>query len=119
MIGADLERLLPPHEEPYLSILKMFEQLHLTRPALLPLPRLTVEPEELCLLNPEDQLFALLMSLRLNLFREVDNWLELGIRLMRFRVLVFLMVALSAYGPTRQRNDVRREGKTKMREATG
>jgi len=54
VIGADLERLLSPHEKSYLAVLKMFEQLHFTSSSLLPFPRLAVEPEELCLLDPED-----------------------------------------------------------------
>jgi len=80
VVGADLERLVSAHHQPGLAVLTMLEQPDIARTALLPLPRVLVEFEQLGS-HLECLLLQLLVRLGIHLFRQAYDWLEVGIRL--------------------------------------
>lgn len=71
----------------------MLQQADVSSAALLPLPRLAVELEELGA-HLEDLLLQLLVGLRLDLLRQVDDGLELNVGL----VVLGLLVVISLLG---------------------
>jgi hypothetical protein len=47
VVGADLERLVPPHHQPGLAVFLVLQQLDIPGTALLPLLRISIEFEQL------------------------------------------------------------------------
>ena len=79
MVCADLQRLIPPHNQPCLPILPMFQQPYIPRTALLPIPILAIELEQLGT-HLEDLLFELFIRFCFNFFRQVHDGLKVDIR---------------------------------------
>lgn len=75
MIRTNLQRLIPPHDQPRLIILFMFKQPHIPRSTLLPLPTITIEFEQFGA-HLESLLFEFLVGFGLDFFGQVDYGLE-------------------------------------------
>jgi hypothetical protein len=89
MVGANLERLLAPHNEPNLAIVAVPKQSDVASAALLPLSGLLNEPEQLGA-HLEDDLLRLLMRFGLHLLGQFDHGLEVDILgLGRLVILLF------------------------------
>lgn len=81
VIRANLQSLIPPHNQPCLLILPMLEQPHIPCATLLPLPRITVEFEKLS--AHFERLFLLLFICScLDFLRKMHNRRKLNIGLM-------------------------------------
>lgn len=75
MVGADLEGLIPTHDQTGLLVLLVLQQTHITSTTLLPLLAVTVEFEELGA-HLEGLLLELLVGLGLDLLGQADDGLE-------------------------------------------
>ena len=95
MVGADLERLVSPHDQPGLAVLLVLEKSDLAGTTLLPLPGVTVETEQLGA-HLERHLFGLLVGLGVDFLGEVNHGLEVYVDLL-LRVGSFF-VALDTRG---------------------
>jgi hypothetical protein len=80
MVGADLERLVTPHDQPSLVADLVLQQPDVAGAALLPLAALAVKFEQLGA-HLEGDVLGLLVGLGLDLFCEVDDGLEVGVGL--------------------------------------
>jgi hypothetical protein len=78
MIRADLQSLIPTHNQSRLVILLVLQQPHIPSATLLPLPGVPVELEQL---SPhlERLLLSLLMRLGLDLLRQADDGFEVDV----------------------------------------
>jgi len=92
MVGANLERLVPSHHESCLAILLVLEQSDITSTSLLPLPRATVELEQLGA-HLERDLFPLFIGRCVNFLGQTDDRLELRV----VALLDLLLVILQSY----------------------
>lgn len=79
MIRADLERLVPPHDEPSLLVLLVLQKPDITSSTLLPVPGFTVELEEFGA-HLKGLLFKFLVGLGLDFLGQVDDGLEVDVR---------------------------------------
>ena len=75
MICTDLQRLVPPHDEPSLMILLMLQQPHIPRPTFLPLPTIAVEFEKFRA-HLESLLFEFFVGFGFDFFSQVDYGFE-------------------------------------------
>ena len=78
MVGADLEGLIPAHDQAGLLVLLMLQEADVTGTALLPLLALTVELEQLGA-HLEYLLLELLVGLGLHLLGQADDGLEVDV----------------------------------------
>lgn len=78
MVGADLEGLVPPHDQPRLAVLLVLEKTDVTGAALLPLAALLDKLEQLGA-HLEELLLALFVGLGLDLLGQLDDGLEVNI----------------------------------------
>lgn len=79
MVGADLQGLIPAHDQAGLLVLLVLQQTHITSATLLPLLALTVELEQLGA-HLEHLLLKLLVGLGLNLLGQANDGLEVNFR---------------------------------------
>lgn len=77
MVGADLEGLIPTHDETGLLVLLVLQQTHITSTTLLPLLAVTVELEKLGA-HLEGLLLKLLVGLCLDLLGQANDGLEVN-----------------------------------------
>jgi hypothetical protein len=77
VVGADLQGLIPTHDETGLLVLLVLEQTNITSATLLPLLAVTVELEELGA-HLEGLLLELLVGLGLDTLGQADDWLEVN-----------------------------------------
>lgn len=94
VICADFESLVSSHDQSCLAIFFVLEQPNITSAPLLPLPRVTVELEQLSA-HLEDLLLSFLVGLGLNLFSQTDNRHELDIGFL-FVCLVLIINLVSS-----------------------
>ena len=78
MIRADLERLVPSHNESRLAILAVFQQSYITGSTLFPLVRFANELEEFCS-HLERLLLKLFVGLGFDFFGETNDWFEVDV----------------------------------------
>ena len=78
VVGADLEGLIPAHDQAGLLVLLVLQETDVTSTTLLPLLALTVELEQLGA-HLEHLLLELLVGLGLNLLGQADDGLEVDI----------------------------------------
>ena len=78
MIRANLQRLIPSHNQPRLPILLMLQQPYVPRAALFPIPTTAIEFKQLGA-HFEDLLFALFICFCWDFFRQVHDGLEVDI----------------------------------------
>ena len=88
MVGADLECLVPTHDQPSLSVLLVLEQSNVTSTTLLPFSALAVELEQLGA-HTEGLLLELLVGLCVDLFRQAVDGLKVYVCLF-FRSFIIL-----------------------------
>lgn len=72
MVRADLESLIPPHDQARLLVLLVLQQSNIAGPALLPLLRLAVELEQLGA-HLETLLFQLLICPGIDFLGQMDD----------------------------------------------
>lgn len=87
VVGADLEGLVPTHDQTSLLVLLVLQQTNVTGTALLPLLALTVKLEQLGA-HLESLLLELLVGLGLNSLGEADHGLEVDLGGFRGVILV-------------------------------
>lgn len=87
MVGADLEGLIPTHDETGLLVLLVLQQTHITSTTLLPLLAVTIELEQLGA-HLEGLLLELLVGLCLNLLGQANDGLEVNFGGLRSVILV-------------------------------
>jgi hypothetical protein len=71
-VGANLQRLISPHNNPNLAPLPILQKLNIPRPSLLPLHRSLLEPKQLGS-DLEEDIFIFLGGFSLDLFGELDD----------------------------------------------
>lgn len=86
VVGADFKSLVTSHNQTRLAILLVPQQANIASATLLPFSALTVKFKELRA-HLEGLFFRLLVGLGLNLLRQMDDGLELNIRLVGLWVL--------------------------------
>lgn len=79
MVGADLQSLIPTHDQTGLLVLLVLQQTHITGTTLLPLLALTVKLEQLGA-HLEHLLLKLLVGLGLHLLGQANDGLEVNFR---------------------------------------
>ena len=78
VVRANLERLVPPHDQPSLLVFAVLEQPNIARATLFPLPALAVESEKLGT-HLEDLLLLLFIGLDINLLCKANDRLEMHV----------------------------------------
>lgn len=78
MVGADLQGLIPTHDQSSLSILLVLQQPNVTSTTLSPLVGLTHKLEELGT-HLESLLLEFLVCLGVNFLSEANDWLEVDV----------------------------------------
>lgn len=78
MVGTNLQRLIPSHNQPRLPIFPMLQQPYVPRATLFPIPTTAIEFKQLGT-HLEDLLFALFICFCWDLFRQVHDGLEVDI----------------------------------------
>ena len=78
MVGADLEGLVPTHNQPGLLVLVVPQKSHITSSTLLRLLAITVESEQLGA-HLEGLLLGFFVGLGLDLLRQADDGLEVDL----------------------------------------
>ena len=71
-VGANLQRLIPPHDNPNLASLPILQKLNIPRSSLLPFNRGLLEPKQLGS-DLEEDIFIFLGGFGLDLFGELDD----------------------------------------------
>jgi hypothetical protein len=78
VVRADLQSLVPPHDQSGLMVLPVLQQSDVSSSTLLPLPRVTVESKQLGS-HLESDFLLLFVGLDFDLFGKVDDRGELDI----------------------------------------
>ena len=89
MVGADLEGLVPAHDEASLMVLLVLKQPDITSTTFLPLLTLAVELEQLGA-HLKHLLLQLFVGLGLHLLGQADHGLKVDVR--GFRGLIILLI---------------------------
>ena len=93
MVGADLQSLVAPHDQPSLAVLAVLEQSYVAGTALLPLAPLSVKLEEFGA-HLEGLFFLLLVGLDLDLFGQANDGFKMDVG---FLLVVILQGRASAW----------------------